>query len=273
MSKIFISADIEGVAGVVGPLQTVLGEPEFEMARKLMTLEVNAAIEGAREAGANEFVVCDSHAHMQNLIPELLDPDARLVRGAIRDSLQMQGIDETFSALFVTGAHAAAGTQNAVLDHTWVGKSVYNLRINGETLNEACLNAITAGHYGVPLALVTGDEETIAQTRNVHPDIESAAVKKSYSRYSAESLHPTRAQDLIREAAKRAIERQREFAAVEVPSELRMEIQFLRTDMADAAALVPNVERLDARTIAYTGSPETIFKLQELILYRIKYEL
>lgn len=273
MSKIFISADIEGVAGVVGPLQTVLGEPEFEMARRLMTLEVNAAIEGAMEAGATEFVVCDSHAHMQNLIPELLHPEARLVRGAIRDSLQMQGIDDTFAGLFVTGAHAAAGTPNAILDHTWVGKSVYNLRINGETLNEACLNAITAGFFGVPLVLVTGDEATISQTKKTHPNIESAEVKKAYSRYCAESLHPSRAQELIRLAARRSIDRIQEFTPTKVPAELTMEIQFLRTDMADAAALVPNVERVDARTIAYTGDPHTIFRLQELILYRIKYEL
>lgn len=273
MTKVFISADIEGVAGVVGPLQTVLGEPEFEMARRLMTLEVNAAIEGAAEAGASEFVVCDSHAHMQNLIPELLHPDARLVRGAIRDSLQMQGIDASFDALFVTGAHAAAGTRHAVLDHTWVGKSVFNLRIDGSTLNEACLNAITAGHYGVPLALVTGDEATIAQTREVHPTVEAAAVKRSYSRYCAESLHPERAQALIRSAAANAIRRLAEFEPVAVPGELTMEIEFLRTDMADAAELVPGVTRVDARTVAYTGDPETIFKLQELILYRIKYEL
>lgn len=271
--KIFISADIEGVAGVVSPLQTVLGEPEFEAARRWMTLEVNAAIEGALEAGATEFVVCDSHAHMQNLVPELLHPEARLVRGAIRDSLQMQGIDSSFAALFVTGAHAAAGTMNAVLDHTWVGKSVFNLRIDGQTLNEACLNAITAGHYGVPLALVTGDEATVEQTKGVHPGIEAAAVKKSYSRYAAESLHPAKAQVLIRQAAKRAVERIGEFEPVAVPSELRMEIEFLRTDMADAAALVPGVERVDPRTVAYTGHPETIFRLQELLLYRIRYEL
>jgi D-amino peptidase len=272
VSKVFISADIEGVAGVVGPLQTVLGEPEFEMARRLMTLEVNAAIEGALEAGATEVVVCDSHAHMQNLIPEELHSEARLVRGAMRESLQMQGIDGSFDALFVTGAHAGAGTEAAVLDHTWVGKSVYNLRIDGETLNEACLNAITAGFYGVPLVLVTGDDKTLDQTRQVHPDVEGAVVKRSYSRYCAESLHPSKAREAIRGAARRALGRIGEFKPVEVPDELRMEIQFLRSDMAEAASLVPGVKRLDARTVGYTGDPETIFKLQELLLYRVRYE-
>lgn len=271
--KIFISADIEGVAGVVSPLQIMLGEPEFELGRRWMTLEVNAAIEGALEAGATEIVVCDSHAHMQNLLPELLHPEAQLVRGAIRDSLQMQGIDNSFDALFVTGAHAAAGTQNAVLDHTWVSRSVFNLRMDGVTFNEACLNAITAGFYGVPLALVTGDQATIEQTRQHHPLVEGAVVKKSVSRYAAQSLHPEKAQALIRQAAKRAIERLGEFTPVAVPDTLTMEIEFLRTDMADAAALVPEVNRVDARTVSYTGNPLTIFRLQELLLYRLKYEL
>lgn len=271
--KLFISADIEGVAGIVGPLQCVRGASEFEMGRRLMTLEVNAAIEGALEAGVSEVVVCDSHADMQNLLPERLHPEARLVRGAIRESLQMQGMEERFDAVFVTGAHAAAGTENAVLDHTWVGRSVSNLRINGQTLNEACLNALVAGHYGAPVAMVSGDEATIAQTRDVIADIEGAVVKTSYSRYCAESLHPERAQEVIKQAARRAVERIPEMRPIEVTPELRMEIDFLRTDMADAAALVPGVERLAPRTVAFTGEPDVVFRAQELLLYRLKYEL
>src|SRR5699024_7764860 len=136
-----------------------------------------------------------------------------------------------------------------------------------------CLNAIVAGHNEVPLVLVTGDDATVKQTRQIHPEVEAAAVKTSYSRYCTESLHPSKAQDIIRAAAKRAIERLAEFQPVAVPEELRMEIEFLRTDMADAASLIPGIERLDARTIAYTGEPNTIFRLQELILFRLKYEL
>ncbi len=271
--RVFISADIEGVAGVVSGRQASAGQPEYETARQWMTLEVNAAIEGARSAGATEFVVCDSHSHMQNIVPDLLDADARLVRGAIRDSLQMQGIDAGFDALFVTGTHAAAGTERAVLDHTWVGKSVYNIRINGRTLNEAALNALTAARHGVPFALVTGDEVTAAQTREVHPDVEAAIVKWSYSRFCASSLHPARARDEIRAAAARAIGRLPELKVAQVPSTLTMEVDFISTDMADAACLVPGVERLAARTIAFTGDPDTVFRLQELLLYRLIYSL
>lgn len=270
--KIFISADIEGVASVVGTNQTMQGYPQHEAARKWMTEEVNAAIEGALEAGATEFVVCDSHAYMENLIPDLLHPEAKLVRGAMRESLQMQGIDKSFDGLFVTGTHAAAGTINGVLDHTWVGKSVYNLRINGETLNEACLNAIVAGHYGAKFLLVTGDQVTIDQTQSYHPEVKGAVVKRSFSRWSSESLHPLKAQEVIRRAAFEAVKDIEHTPATHVPAELEMEIDFLRTDMADAAELVPGVQRLGARTIAYTGDPETIFRLQQLILYRLQYE-
>lgn len=273
MSKIFISADIEGVAGVVSPLQIILGQPDFEEGRRLMTLEVNAAIEGALEAGATEVVVCDSHANMQNLKPELLHRKARLVRGAIRESLQMEGINESFSGVFVTGAHAAAGTEKAVLDHTWVSRSVLNIRINGQTLNEACLNDLVAGHHGVPTVLVTGDQATIDQTRAILPHIEGAVVKESYSRYCANSVHPEVAQDIIREHAYKAVQRIPEIQATQLPETLEMEIDFYRTDMADAAALVPGVERVNPRTIRTNFDPATTFRLQELILYRLVYEL
>lgn len=271
--RVFISADIEGTAGVVSPLQVVPGQAEYEMGKRLMTAEVNAAIEGAVEAGATQIVVCDAHGNMQNIIPEGLHPEAELVRGAIRDSLQMQGIDRGFDAVFITGAHARAGTQGGVLDHSWVGAMVYNIRINGQTLNEACLNAVTAGYYGVPVVMVSGDRATVEQTREVLPGIEGAAVKEGYSRYCARSLHPEKARRLIREKARTALERLAEFKPVEVPNPLTMEIDFYRTDMADAAALVPGVKKLAPRTISFTADPETVFRVQELVLYRLKYEL
>jgi len=271
--RVLISAEIEGAAGVVSGLQCRLGEPEYELGRRLMTEEVNAAIEGAIEAGATEFTVCDSHANMQNLLVESLHPEARLIRGAIRDSLQMQGMDGTYDAVFITGAHAAAGTQNAVLDHTWVGASVFNIRMNGTTLNEAGLNAYVAGHYGVPVTLVTGDQATIDQTREFLPNIEGAVVKDSYSRYCASSLHPTKARAVIRQAAKASLERLGSIEPVAVADTITMEIDFYRTDMADAAALVPGIERLGARTIGFTADPEAVFRVQELVLYRLKYEL
>lgn len=270
--KVFISAGIEGVASVVSRLQTAMGEFEYRDAQRLMTLEVNAAIAGAQAAGAEQFVVCDAHANMQNLLPELLHQDAELVRGSIRQSLQMQGMDSSFDAVFITGSHAGAGTKNAVLDHTWVGASVLNIRIDGVTMNEACLNDVVAGFYGAPTVLVTGDEATIAQTREILPHIEGAVVKHSYSRFAARSLHPEKARQVIYDAAFRAIQRAGDIPVTNVPDEITMEIDFYRTDAADAAELVPMVERLSDRTVRVAGAPEFVFGMQNLLLYRLKYE-
>lgn len=270
--RVFISADMEGVAGIVSQLQTLHGQAEYEVGRRLMTLEVNAAVEGALAAGATEVIVCDSHAHMQNLLPEVLHAEATLVRGGIRDSLQMQGIAHGFDAVFVTGAHAAAGTRNAVLDHTWVSTSVYNIRVDGRTLNEAGLNAIVAGFYGVPVVLVTGDKATIEQTREFLPQIEAVVVKDSNSRYCAASVHPSKARELIRARSEAVLSDLARFQPVPVGEELTLEIDFLRTDMADAAALVPGVTRVASRSIEFKADPETVFRVQELILYRLRYE-
>lgn len=270
--KVFISADIEGVAGVVSNLQTVPGAGEYEMGRRLMTLEVNAAIEGALEAGATEVVVTDGHLNRQNLLPELLHEGARLIRGVRSGLQQMEGLDATFDAVFVTGQHAAAGTRNAVLDHTWVGASVLNIRINGVRMNETCLNSVIADSHGVPTVLVTGDEATIQQTREVLPAIEGVVVKRSVSRYRAESVHPRVAARLIKEGARRALGRLGEIEPGPKSDELTMEIDFLRTDMADAAGLVPGVERVGPRTVRYRAAPKAVFAMQELLLVRLKYE-
>ncbi len=270
--KVFISADMEGTAGIVSGLQVTRGQSEYERGRLLMTREVSAAVEGALSAGATEVVVCDGHADMQNILPEELHPEARLVRGSIRNSLQMQGIDGTFDAVLITGAHAAAGTPQGVLDHSWVGSMVHNIRIDGQTLNEACLNAVVAGYYGVPVVMVSGDSATIAQTKEFLPQIEGAVVKEGYSRYSALSLHPEKACALIRESARLGVLNRGKIKPVKVKNPLSMEIDFFKTDMADAAELVPGVERLSARSIAYAADPETVFKVQELILMRLRYQ-
>lgn len=270
--KIFISADMEGTAGIVSSLQVTKGQNDYERGRLLMTREASAAVEGALEGGASEVVVCDGHANMQNILPEELHPEARLVRGSIRNSLQMEGLDDTFDAVMITGAHAAAGTQEGVLDHSWVGSMVYNLRIDGQTLNEACLNAVVAGYYGVPVVMVSGDKATIEQTRSFLPQIQGAIVKEGYSRYSAISLHPDKACALIREKAALAVRNLGRIEPVKVSNPLSMEVDFYKTDMADAAELIPGVKRLSARTIGFTSDPETVFKVQELLFMRLRYE-
>lgn len=271
--RVFISADIEGVAGVVTSQQTLDTARQYHEGRELMTEEVNAAVAGAFDGGATDVVVCDSHAAMQNLLPARLDERAVLVRGAMRDSLQMEGMDASFHAVFVTGTHARAGTADAVLDHTWNGGMIYNLRINDHTMNEAELNALVAGRFGVPVTLVTGDEATIAQTRESLPKAVMVSVKTSHGRGVAASLHPREACRRIRTAAAEAVRIRDQIPPFRLPGPLVMEIDYNRTDMAQTAALVPGVARIAPRTVRVEGDPDTIFRLQELLVYRLRYEL
>ena len=271
--RVFISADIEGVAGVVTSLQTSDTARQYQEGRELMTEEVNAAIAGAFEGGATAVVVCDSHAAMQNLLPARLDERAVLVRGAMRDSLQMEGMDDSFHAVFITGTHARAGTADAVLDHTWNGGMIYNLRINGQTMNEAELNALVAGRFGVPVTLVTGDEATIEQTRASLPESVMVSVKTSRGRGVAASLHPREACRRIRAAAAEAVRKRDQIPPFRIAGPLAMEIEYNRTDMAQTAALVPGVSRIAPRTVRAEGDADTIFRLQELLVYRLRYEV
>jgi D-amino peptidase len=238
-----------------------------------MTDEVNAAIAGAFDGGATDVTVCDSHAAMQNLVPARLDERAVLIRGAMRDSLQMEGMDASFHAVFVTGTHARAGTADAILDHTWNGAMIYNLRINGRAMNETGLNALVAGRFGVPVVLVTGDEATIAQTRESLPKTVMAPVKRASGRGVAASLHPQEACRRIRQAAAEAVRTRAQIPPVSVPNPMVMEIDYMRTDMAQTAALVPGVSRIGPRTIQAEGDPDMMFRLKELLVYRLRFEL
>ncbi|MDR7419183.1 MAG: M55 family metallopeptidase [Armatimonadota bacterium] len=271
--RVFISADIEGVAGIATTLQTSDAGAQYQEGRQLMTDEVSAAIAGAFDGGATAVVVCDSHAGMQNLIPSRLDERAVLIRGAMRDSLQMEGLDASYHAVFITGTHARAGTADAVLDHTWNSATVHNLRINGRTMNEAGLNGLVAGRFGVPVTLVTGDRATVEQTREFLPDAVMVAVKESRARGVVASLHPAEACRRIRRAAAEAARRRAEIRAMAVLSPMVMEIDYIRTDMTQTAALVPGVERIGPRTVRVEADPDTIFRLQELLVYRLRYEL
>jgi len=271
--RVFISADIEGVAGVVTSLQTSDTGRQYQEGRELITDEVNAAIVGAFDGGATDVVVCDSHAAMQNLIPTRLDERAVLVRGAMRDSLQMEGMDGSFHAVFITGTHGRAGTADAVIDHTWNGGTIYNLRINGRTVNEAELNALVAGRFGVPVTLVTGDEATLAQTRETLAEAIMVPVKAGRGRGVAASLHPKEACRRIRAGAAEAVRKRGQIPVPAVPAPLVMEIDYNRTDMAQTAALVPGVTRIAPRTVRVETDPDTMFRIQELIVYRLRHEL
>ncbi|MCR4401358.1 MAG: M55 family metallopeptidase [Firmicutes bacterium] len=251
--KVYISADLEGVAGVTHSEHTARDGKEHERARALMTDEINAAVTGAIEAGATEVVVNDSHGTMRNIIPEKLHKDAYLISGAPKPLSMMEGIDSTFDAAMFLGYHAACGTPDAVLDHTYAGRTVARVVINGMELGETGINAAVAGHFGVPLVLVTGDTAVARQARELVPRVVTVAVKEAIGRYAARSLHPERAQALIREAARKALADLRSIGCFEIRPPIRLELHLNQTGMADMAELVPGMERTGPRSVGFTA--------------------
>jgi D-amino peptidase len=251
--KVYISVDIEGCAGVVDRSQgnIVDGGPDFELGRRLMTAEANAAIIGALEAGATEIVVNDSHASMRNLVPTELHKSARLIQGRIKPLFMCEGLDESFDAFFMVGYHAAAGVRDGVLNHAY---HPYELRYNGDVLSEIGLNASIAGYFGVPVALVTGDDAAVRDAEATIPPHVGVSVKRGITRLAGESVHPEEAQRLIREGARQAMVRLAEFKPMQVATPVTIEIDFYYSPQADLASLIPTMERVGDRTIRYQAA-------------------
>ncbi len=249
--KVFISADMEGTAGVTDWDQVMSDRPDYGRFRRLMTEEVNAAILGALEAGAKEIVVGDGHASMRNILIEELHPQAQLISGSPKPCGQMTGIDASFDAVFFTGYHAAAGTQNAILDHTISSSVVRQIKLGNQVVGEAGLNAALAGHFKVPVALVTGDSTAVAQTKKLLPHVEAVAVKEPIGRVAARSHQPVEARRRIKEGAVRAVKKAKDLKPLIVPRPVSLEIEWMYTGMADRCMLIPGLTRVGPRATGY----------------------
>jgi D-amino peptidase len=251
--RVYISVDMEGVAGIVHGEQTRRGTGEFATACELMTKEANAAALGAFDAGATEVLVNDSHGDMRNLVLDALDSRVQVLTGSLKPYSMAEGLtgrDRFDLALFI-GYHGGAGTTAAILDHTYRGVVVYEVRIDGRTMNEASLNALVAGTAGTPVALVTGDASTCAQCRELLGDIETVEVKWALGRVAARSLHPVRARELIRDAAKRVVADAKRFRPYALPLPMVLELELMTTAITDAVAIVPGLQRTGPRSVRY----------------------
>jgi D-amino peptidase len=262
--KILISADMEGTCGVsswvhVTPPELAGGQPastaEYERARLRMTREVNAAIEGALAAGVDEVIVNDSHDGMRNLIPEELHPEARFVAGSDKPLVMMQGVEEDgVRAAFFTGYHARAGTPDGPLAHTW-SLWLHDVRVNGRSIGEYGVNAIVAGHYDVPVALVAGDNRAVEQARELLGEqVVGAVVKHGYSVTSAIHVQPEEARRIIRNAAERAVRNIDGMKVYRLPEDATVELDFDHQIRAAHAAEVSGVELAGWRTVRFRPS-------------------
>lgn len=251
--RVYISVDMEGVCGVTHSAQCRPGHPDYERFRRLMTQEVNAAVEGAVDAGATEALVNDSHFTMTNLVIEDLHPRASLISGSNKLLAQMEGIDDSFDAVFLVGYHQGDGEGDGVINHTLMSATIRRVLLNGEVVDEAGINAAVAGRYGVPVALLTGDDRVTESIARRIEGIEVAPVKRAIDRLSAESLPVVEARRLIRERASAALGRVRDgaIAPVRVATPVRFEIEFRLSSAAHLCTLFPPVERTGPCSIAF----------------------
>jgi D-amino peptidase len=240
--KIFISSDMEGTAGVVDWDHVVAGGHFYDYYCQLLTNEINASIEGARRAGATEFLVNDSHSRMANLRPSDLAGSARYLSGRVKPMYMMQGLDETFDAVFFISYHGSM-TTSSTLSHTYFPTAFARVTINGVIAGEAGINALVAKAYGVPIVLITGDATTAEEIAPFAPSAVAVVVKESVSRFAANSLHPNAACALIDQGAFDAVTSLSSASEVSMTTPITMTLDLRTSDYADLAARVAGVRR------------------------------
>jgi D-amino peptidase len=268
--RVYISADMEGVGGVVTGEQLSPTGFEYAKAREWMTEEVLAAIAGVREAGATEIVVSDSHGNFQNLLIEKLPKDVSVIRGGPRPLSMMQGIDGTFDAVLFIGYHSGTTSPTGVRAHTISSARLADVRINGVSMPEAGINAWIAGHFGVPVIMISGDDAAIADAKRVVGDLEAAMVKEAIGFHSAKVLTPEASRELIRETAKRAMQNRARFRPVAVKNPVTLEIQFKNYRPAEILAFLPNVQRIDAHAVRFVA--KDILEAARFLSFAANYE-
>ena len=252
--KVFISVDLEGISCVVCPVETQLAGLEYEKARVLMTAEASAAAEGARAAGASEVIVADGHGHMRNLLPEALPDYVRLVRGANRPWSMMQGLNSDVDAVLMIGYHAQAGTAGGVMNHTFLGRVIRAVHVNGIAVGETGFNAALAGSLDVPVAMVSGDQALSDEVAELLPWAERVVVKEGITSWSASNLAPEKAREAIRNGVRAALARLSHMQPLRVAAPVVLQVDFFRPLQADLAAIVPGVTRAGSVTVGFTGA-------------------
>jgi D-amino peptidase len=243
--RALISADMEGVTGVTCPDDCTSGTPQYDRFQKVFTADVNAVAQGLFIAGVHEVLVCDAHGSMRNLLIEQLDPRVRLITGRHKTYLMMEGVQSAPELIAFVGYHAAAGAEG-VLSHTMIGPLLVQAKLNGMRMSEGLLNAALAQEFGSHVVLVSGDDKTCADAAGYAPAGQHVAVKQAVDRYTAVCAHPDQTAAALREAAVRSVDCR---APLHVEPPYVCDVEFAVTSAAAACALIPQVSRLDERTV------------------------
>ncbi|MGH7737633.1 MAG: M55 family metallopeptidase [Candidatus Tyrphobacter sp.] len=251
--KLYISGDMEGVAGVSAWQQVDARgpHPEYAIFRRYYTKEIGAAIDGAREAGAAEIVVNDSHGPMRNLLLDELPDDVRVIFGNRKPHSMVHGAGSEFGGAFFIGYHGGAGAQDAVLCHTYTPSVVYEVRVNGIECSEGTINAALLGALGVPVLLVSGDRTTVESLQAQLPWVRGAIVKESIGAFAANSLSPANARALIAKAARDAVANASEVKPYIIDPPLNLDLTLVTAAQADLVATIPGFVRTAGRRVRF----------------------
>lgn len=253
--KVYISVDMEGITGVASADQLSPASFEYQKAREWMTGEVNAAIQGAREAGATEFVISDSHGNGQSLLIDKLSTDipVMIVRSFPRPLGMMEGIDSTFGAVMFIGYHAATTSMTGVRAHTMSSALLTKISLNGTPQSEAGINAAIAAQFGVPVVMITGDDAIVEETRQRLGNLEGVIVKHAIGFHSVSTMVPERAAALIHARAKIAVGRRAEMKPYTMSKPVTVEVSFKNYRPVELLGYLSNVQRIDAHTVRLVG--------------------
>ena len=250
---VYISADMEGITGAVTSEQLGPGGFEYARFREVVTEEVLTAVEAARAMGATRILVSDSHGNGQNLLIDRFPDDVEIVRSWPRPLMMVQGVQDGFDAALFIGYHSATTNERGVRAHTMSSANLTAVRLNGVEMGEAGINAAIAGHFGVPVVMISGDDAVVEETRSLLGDVEGAVVKESLGFHAARTLTPAAGRAEIDRAVRAALGRLGEFEPYRVEGRPELEISFKNYMPAEVLAYLPNVERVDAHTVRFVG--------------------
>lgn len=268
--KVYISVDMEGVAGVVSGDQLGPEGFEYERFREFVTAEANSAIQAAVDAGATEIVVSDSHGNGQNLLIEKLPKDVTVVRSWPRPLAMMEGIDSSFDAVAFIGYHSGTDNPNGVRAHTISSARFADVRLNDKPASEASMNAAIAGHFGVPVILVSGDDVVVAETTAMLGKIEGAVVKWAYGFHSARTVTPAKATELIHDKMRSALARLGDFKPYKLATPVRLDLRFKAYRPSEILSYLSIVERTDSHSIRFVG--RDIVEVSKFLQFVTHYE-
>lgn len=268
--KIYISVDMEGVVGAVTGDQLGPAGFEYQRFREFMTQEANAAIEAAFTGGATEVVLSDSHGNAENLLIEKLPKNVLLVRGFPRPLEMMQGIDETFDGVIFIGYHASTANPQGVRAHTFSSARLADVKLNNISMTEGSFNAAVAGHFNVPVIMVSGDDAAVKEVASVVGDIEGAVVKWNYGFHSAKTMMPKAAYDLIREKVKTAMGRIKSFKPYKVKTPIQLDVRFKNYRPSELLSYLSIVERTDSHSIRFMG--KDMIEVSKFVAFITNYE-